>query len=475
MPKKLLIVNPWIEDFAAYDLWSKPMGLLYLGAVLERNGFEVSLIDCLDRWDSDILAWQGIKAPKQKKNGTGKYYREAMAHHPVLSGIKRQFSRYGFPEQVFLSKLRDMEKPDAVLVGSGMTYWYPSSAKVIRHVKKEWPDVPVLLGGVYVTLMEEHARKNSGADFVVPGTDMSTILEAVCEAAGCSVKQPDVPGSFDDYPTPQWKFYRHFPYISVFSSLGCPYRCSFCASSLVQKKFMERSPDKTVREIITLAKRYGLRNIAFFDDALFVNSERRMIPVMEALASSGLKLYFHTPNGLHAAHITSDVAYYMRRSGFSTIRLSLETTSVERRDEISGKVTPESYTLAVVNLQAAGYPARQIEAYVLVGLPDEHPKEIIKSVIFIIQTGVRVRLTRYSPIPGTKDFEKAVRMGFDPDSDPLLHNNTIMAARHPEFTDEIYLLLNDLITLSNTLTMNGIDTFIDRKWNELMDRIWAKL
>jgi hypothetical protein len=32
--KSILLVNPWIHDFAAYDLWMKPLGLLYLGGIL---------------------------------------------------------------------------------------------------------------------------------------------------------------------------------------------------------------------------------------------------------------------------------------------------------------------------------------------------------------------------------------------------------------------------------------------------------
>ena len=46
--KRALLINPWIYDFAAYDFWAKPLGLLYLGSILEENGFRVDLIDLLD-------------------------------------------------------------------------------------------------------------------------------------------------------------------------------------------------------------------------------------------------------------------------------------------------------------------------------------------------------------------------------------------------------------------------------------------
>ena len=46
----ILLVNPWIHDFAAYDFWAKPLGLLALAALLRSHGLSVSYIDCLDRF-----------------------------------------------------------------------------------------------------------------------------------------------------------------------------------------------------------------------------------------------------------------------------------------------------------------------------------------------------------------------------------------------------------------------------------------
>jgi hypothetical protein len=43
----IILINPWIYDFAAYDLWSKPLGLLYIASYLKKLGFNVQLIDCL--------------------------------------------------------------------------------------------------------------------------------------------------------------------------------------------------------------------------------------------------------------------------------------------------------------------------------------------------------------------------------------------------------------------------------------------
>ena len=51
----ILLINPWIYDFAAYDLWSRPIGLLYIGGLLKANGYRISLINCLDRYNNSFL------------------------------------------------------------------------------------------------------------------------------------------------------------------------------------------------------------------------------------------------------------------------------------------------------------------------------------------------------------------------------------------------------------------------------------
>jgi len=51
----ILLVNPWIHDFAAYDFWAKPLGLLTLASILRRHGFNITYLDCLDRFHEKAL------------------------------------------------------------------------------------------------------------------------------------------------------------------------------------------------------------------------------------------------------------------------------------------------------------------------------------------------------------------------------------------------------------------------------------
>ena len=53
---RILCINPWIYDFAAYNTWIEPLGLLTVAGVLRAAGHEVALIDCLDRHHPDAPA-----------------------------------------------------------------------------------------------------------------------------------------------------------------------------------------------------------------------------------------------------------------------------------------------------------------------------------------------------------------------------------------------------------------------------------
>ena len=65
----ILLINPWIYDFAAYDMWTEPLGLLYIASLLRENGYRVSLINCLDRHHPDLLKFQNRKRAKSDEFG----------------------------------------------------------------------------------------------------------------------------------------------------------------------------------------------------------------------------------------------------------------------------------------------------------------------------------------------------------------------------------------------------------------------
>ena len=425
---RVMLINPWIYDFAAFNLWVEPIGLFSIGSILRQHGYELDFIDCLDRYNPDLLKLQGLSAPTGSAYGTGKYYREPVEKPEVVKHIPRRFCRYGITPGIFESELDKRTKPDVVLVTSKMTYWYPGPHEVIRRVKQRYPDVPVVLGGTYATLCHKHALEKSGADFVVRGEGEFPALQLVDQLTGNRSDYAQFPTHINDYPFPAHDLIRKLDFAAVLTARGCPMTCSYCAVPLVSPGFRQRAPHQVVDELQWCYEAFGTRNFAFYDDALLLNARKHIHKILDLVLDCGLKFYFHTPNAMHAQVIDAELAHKMYAAGFKTVRISLETSNVTRQKLTGSKVTNNGFTKAVERLKAAGFTAEDIGVYLLMGLPGQPLEEVVESSRFVHEQGVQVKLAEFTPIPGTVEWERASEVyGFDPDSDPLLHNNCVFS------------------------------------------------
>jgi len=418
----VLLINPWIYDFAAYNFWMEPIGLLSIGGVLRENGYRVRLIDCV------------VSAPpaKLRRYNTWKIPKQILPKPPLLRDVPRRYGRYGISPEEFLSLLRRTPRPDLVMITSKMTYWYPGVFEAIKAIRSLWGDIPIALGGTYTTLCYDHAARLSGADFVIRGEGEIEALKLADEITGnpSGIERYSL-SDLDTLPEPAHDLMPRrdgsLPYIAVLTSRGCPMRCTYCASRLLHPLFRSRSPESVVDEIERYHIQFGVEDVAFYDDALLVRAENHVIPILEMIISRGIKVRFHTPNGLHASLITSEIAELMFRANFKTIRLGLETADEERLRMTGGKTSLDDFVRAVESFRRAGFTAEEVGAYVLAGLPGQSVHEVERTVRFAHRCGVQVKIALFSPIPGTGEWRRAVEeFNFPPDADPLLHNNSIM-------------------------------------------------
>jgi radical SAM superfamily enzyme YgiQ (UPF0313 family) len=419
----ILLVNPWVTDFAAYDLWMKPLGLLYAGAFLSRRDHNIRLVDCMDRLqDSKGREIAGIS----RQFGTGKFHREIIEKPGCLKHVPRNFYRYGIPLDLFRELVLEGIRPDVVLVTCSMTYWYHGAFEAISLVHELLPDVPVLLGGIYATLCTDHARKHSGADAVIAESLPSLIIDAVEHAGGDKGGGTVVDNHFSVWPAPLWELYSQLSSAVVMTSRGCPMNCTVCASRLLFDGFERRDPIEAAKSILQLAER-GVTDVAFSDDALLLDTQRYAVPMFEELANSNAPVRLHSPNGLHVREMTPETALLMKRAGMVTVRLSLETSSAWRAvKDFSGKVSADEFNNAVDALFSAGYTSRDVGAYILVGLPGQSKEGVNDTVEFAAGCGVQVKPALFSPVPGTVEFERAVEAGMIRENDdPVLQNNTL--------------------------------------------------
>lgn len=199
-----------------------------------------------------------------------------------------------------------------------------------------------------------------------------------------------------------------------------------------------------VEEIEYWTKKYRVKNIAFYDDALLIDPSKYIIPILREVIRRGIQCNFHTPNGLHIKELDEEVSNLLFQGRFKTIRLGFETSNEETQIETGGKVNNQEFLRAIKYLKRAGYTGQEIGVYIMAGLPGQRVGEVKESIAYVRETEARPMIVEYSPIPHTLLFEKAKKMSqFDIENEPLFHNNSILPCQWEGFTLKDYKRLKE--------------------------------
>jgi len=432
--KNVLLINPWIYDFSAYDYWIKPLGLLYLASYLRKNELNVRFIDCLNPRAEGGRTDETVTIPNKKPGGHGKFPKKKISTPPVLNGISKKYHRYGMSPEFFQEMLACGPKPDLILVTVMMTYWYAGAFDLIRILKNRFPGVPIAMGGNYVTLCQDHAHK-SGADYLLPGAGESHLPFIIRNVLDRPLLfQPDLQNP-DTLPYPAFDLLIKPDQVPMLTSRGCPFRCSYCASHRLYDGFKRRTPLKVVDEVAHWMMTLGIADFSFYDDALLTKPDEMIIPFMREIIKRGMVCHFHCPNGLHLREMTPELARLMHKSGFRTLRFGFETSDMDRQLAMGGKATNTQLDSAVAYLREAGYSGRDIGVYILCGLPGQEGKEVCDTIRYVQSRGAKPILAEFSPIPGTDYWEQAVASSVFPlKEEPLFQNNSLLPCRNDNLT-----------------------------------------
>ncbi len=425
---RALLANPWIYDFKAFDFWNKPLGLLIVADILKKSGWEIDFIDCMDR-----LSPYFKTETKTDIYGRGKYHYEIVEKPQIFKNIPRRFKRYGIPEEVFISALKKIKKPDLIFITSSMTYWYLGVLNTIKIIKNHFSEIPVILGGLYATLCKEHAEKYSGADYIIPGNAEDCLIKFLNEK-GYLKNKLDRESTFPDF-----SLYNSLNYGVIITSRGCPFRCSYCATKILSPDFYFYDIKLILKQIDDFALK--TKNIAFFDDALLCNP--KFPELLEKIIAKDLRLNLHSSNGLHCRFIDKKIAQLMYKANFKTMYLSLETTNPEVQKKTGNKVNTAEFLKAVEMLRQVGFTPNQIHVYLLYGMPGQDYEEIIEGIKLCHRLGVNPHLCEFSPIPFTDEFS---RTDFTLLTDPLYHNNYFFTWHYPEPKLNIYRTIKRLLS-----------------------------
>lgn len=406
MNPRILLVNPPIYDFSAYDFWAKPYGMLRVAGFL-RGQAEFELFDHLDRLDPRIPPGRY----RSDEWGRGDFYFETLAKPAIFWDLRRRFKRFGLPRHEFADFLARRQSFDYALIQTGMTYWYPGVREVIEQLRQFSPKTKIILGGVYATICAFHAR-TLGADLVIEGLDLQSLWTLL----------KMTPAS-DQLPL--WDLYPRLEAGVLKLSDGCPFRCTYCSVPQVYPTFQKRPLDRCIGELEFLVK-CGVNHVAFYDDALLYRPDQILEPFLRESLRRDVPIKFHTPNALNARFIGRELAQLMVAAGFKNIFLGFESSSYSWQRKTGGKVYPQELARAVEHLLDAGADPQCLRAYVIIGHPMEEQQRVEESMRWASRMGIKIMISEFSPIPGTPDGE-ACRRWVDLD-EPLWHNKTAFTA-----------------------------------------------
>lgn len=410
----LLIFPPTIIHRKLPRSVQVPLGLAYLAAYLQKAGHEVHVLDSLlEGWD-----FQGK--------------------------VDDNFLIWGLP-LINIKKTIENIKPKIVGISCLFTAQAKSAYKVCDIIKEVDPKITTVLGGAHPSSVPELALKNNSVDCVIKGegeTSFSELIYSLKNQSGQNkikgVLTKDNIGKdglnskvfIDNLDALPFPAYHHFdlekyfeinrPHggashrsrvLSIITSRGCPFKCTFCSiHSVWGKGLRHRSPENVLNELTFIKKKYHIEELQFEDDNLTFN-KKNAIEIFEGMAKKKLAMPWSTPNGVAIWTLDRELLKKMRQSGCYKITLAVESGNQEVLTNIIKKPLQLSKVKEVVkNAKELGI---MIDSFFMIGLPGETKDQMNETFRFARKLPVdNVRMFIATPYPGTDLYDICVKKGY---------------------------------------------------------------
>ena len=334
---------------------------------------------------------------------------------------------------------------------SASTQKMPAASATVQSLKANQPHVPVILVGGHPAALSVMSLKESGADYVCTGEGPIAIrdllgrggylaLGIVDRYAQWNPPAPNITdlanempgGCWDMLPMGLYRSYAHHawsndfqrtPYASIYTSLGCPFSCSFC---MIQSPFREGDKlmlkgkansyrtwpaSSVIAEIEELVERYNVTNIRI-NDEMFVLQPKHLDSICDTIKErygDRLNLWCYG----RCDQTKERFLEKMRSAGFKWLCLGIESVSDQVRDGVAkGEYGRDEIIDTVKRIKDHGI---NIIANYLFGLPDDDDDSMIDTLDLALELKTEyVNFYSVVAFPGSKLWDDKIKEGWKP-------------------------------------------------------------
>ncbi len=329
------------------------------------------------------------------------------------------------------SRVRSI-RPDIVGI-TAMTMTMIDVIKTVDIVKSLDSNIKVILGGPHVHLFPEETIDLKGVDYLVLGEGEVTFKELL-DSVNDKSRLRDIPGlvfkdngkiintgvrplikNIDEVPFPARHMVSYKKYTSllskgnivttIFTSRGCPYKCTFCDRPHLGKMFRARSPENVVQELEECVK-MGIDNFLFYDDTFSVN-KKRVIDICKEIIKRKLNIDWDIRTRVD--NVNEEMLRLMKKAGCNGIHYGIETGSEKILKVLDKGITIEQANRIFELTRKYRIPTL---AYFMIGNPTETIDDI--NTTFKVMKMLKpdyVHLTILTPFPGTKIYFDGLKSG----------------------------------------------------------------
>jgi len=335
-------------------------------------------------------------------------------------------------EPIVMDEFKRTIKAMDIVVISTAAMTFSEDMNLLKSLKKLNPVLKTVVFGMQSTFLPEETLKRDEVDFIIirePEQIIYNLMIALLndyaleDVKGIGFKKgseliftepQELQYNMEALPYINLKLFpkkanyfnpiiKRWPYITMETSRGCPFKCLFCTSPVFYgNKVRFQRAERVVDEMEYYVKN-GFREI-YFRDETFTFSKERTIKISKLIIDRGLDVSWICNSRVDT--IDEETMVLMKKAGCHTIKFGVETGNQELLDSVNKGITIEQTERVFKATNKLGIWSH---AHMMLGLPGETDKTIHKTYKFIRKIRpTTITYSVYEPYVGTPVYFKYI-------------------------------------------------------------------